>query len=128
VEHVACMGETNSMERSLSSEANSHSASREIPHLLWKWMVHYRVDKNPPLVPILSQMNPVHTLPPYFPTIHPNVTSIFPSTSRSSEWSLLLFSMTMCRTNFIRLHFVTLQTVKFHTVQFSLLMLSSNQR
>jgi hypothetical protein len=36
------------------------------------------------LVPILSQMNPVHTFPTYFPKIHSNIS--FPSTPRSSEW------------------------------------------
>jgi hypothetical protein len=29
----------------------------------------YRVHKSPPLAPILSQMRPVHTFPPYFPKI-----------------------------------------------------------
>jgi hypothetical protein len=28
------------------------------------------------MIPILSQMHPLHTLPPYFPTIHSNV--VFP--------------------------------------------------
>jgi len=40
---------------------------------------------SPPLVPILSQMHPIRTFPPYFPKIHSN---IFPSTPRSSSWSL----------------------------------------
>jgi hypothetical protein len=35
---------------------------------------------------VLSQMNPVHTFPPYSSKIHSNI--ILPSTPRSSEWSL----------------------------------------
>jgi hypothetical protein len=38
-----------------------------------------------PLDPILSQMKPVHTFPPYFRKIHSNV--IFPSTPRSCLFS-----------------------------------------
>jgi hypothetical protein len=66
------------MEQSSSSEASSHLASQEIPHLLQNPKFHNRVHKGPPLVPILSQMNPVHTFPPYFPEIHSNI--ILPST------------------------------------------------
>jgi len=57
------------MEESHSLEANSHPAS-QIPSLLCNLKFHYRVHKSPPLVPILSQMHPITTFPPYVPKIH----------------------------------------------------------
>jgi hypothetical protein len=56
------------MEQNPSSEA--HSASKEIPRLLLNPKVYFRVHKSPPLVPIRSHMNPIHTFPPYFSKIH----------------------------------------------------------
>jgi hypothetical protein len=48
-------------EQSSSWEANSHSASQEMPYLLWNREVHSSV-----LDPILSQINPVNIFQLYF--------------------------------------------------------------
>jgi hypothetical protein len=46
--------------------------------------VHFRVQKSPSPVPISTQLNPIHDLPPRFPKIHLNI--ILPSLPKSSEW------------------------------------------
>jgi hypothetical protein len=57
-------------------EAHRHSASQEILRLLRKPKVHDRVHKSQPQVPVLSQMHPIHILPPpYLPKIHSYITS-----------------------------------------------------
>jgi hypothetical protein len=78
-----CILLTNSMDQSPSSEANSHSASQEIPCLLQNRKVHYRIHEVAPLVPILSQLHPVHTFPSRSFKIQPNI--ILSSTPKFSE-------------------------------------------
>jgi hypothetical protein len=68
---------TNSMEQIPSWEANSLSASQEIPRLLRNPNVHCRVHNSTPLVPILTQMNPVRTFTLYFPKIHSDIIPIY---------------------------------------------------
>ena len=75
-----------SMEQSPSWEANRFSASQEIPHILWNQKVHYRNYKRQPTVPILSQLDPIHTLKSYFLKIHFNI--IISSNLGSNKWSL----------------------------------------
>jgi hypothetical protein len=69
----------------LNGEANSRSPNQKWSLLLWNTKCHYHVDKSPPLVTLLSQMNPVLTLAPNILKIHLNTLL---SISRSSKWSL----------------------------------------
>jgi hypothetical protein len=59
---------------------------QELPSILWNPKVQYRVHKSPPLAPIMSHINPIHSIPSYPSKIHFNI--VHPPTSWSSQWSL----------------------------------------
>jgi len=76
---------TYSMEKRSSWEAKRFPASQKIPRILRNLKVHYRIHKCPPPVPILSQLDPVHTPKTHFLKIHLNI--ILPSTPPGSpKW------------------------------------------
>jgi hypothetical protein len=66
--------------------AASCAATQKLNSILWNPKVQYRVHKSPPLIPILSHINPIHTIPSYLSKIHPNV--VHPPMSQSSQCSL----------------------------------------
>jgi hypothetical protein len=45
------------------------AATQELPSISWKPKVQYRVHKSPRQVPILSHINPIHTIPSYLRSI-----------------------------------------------------------
>jgi hypothetical protein len=76
------------MELSPSWEAASCAATQELQNMLWNPKVYNRVHKSPPLVPILSQMKPVHTTPSYLSKIHFQISCPFLCLGRLSKESV----------------------------------------
>ena len=75
------------MEQIPSSASNQFSAS-QIPRILWNPQDHHCINKFPPPVPILSNLNPLHTPTSHFLKIHLNI--MLPSMPGSSKWGLCL--------------------------------------
>jgi hypothetical protein len=61
------------MELRPSWEAANCAATQDLPSVLWNLKVQYRPHKSPPLVPILSQIDPIPTIPSYLSKIHFNI-------------------------------------------------------
>jgi hypothetical protein len=64
-------------------ETVSCAVTQKLPSILMNPKIHFCVHKRLPLVPILSQINPVHTTSSHFSKIHFNI--VHPPTSWSSQ-------------------------------------------
>jgi hypothetical protein len=73
-------------ELSPSWGATNRAGPQGLPSILWNPEVQYHIHKSPPLVLILSHINPIHSISYYLPKIHFNF--VHPPTSWSSQWSL----------------------------------------
>jgi len=76
------------MQQIPSWEANRFSATQAIPRILWNPNVYYRIHKCPLTLPVLTQLDPVHSLTSKSLKIRLNV--IISPTPLYSKWSLSL--------------------------------------
>jgi hypothetical protein len=76
------------MEQSSSWKSNRYLTSKELPRILWKPKVYYRIYKCPSPVLILNHIVPDHVLTSKFMKFHLNC--ILPSKSGFSKWSLFV--------------------------------------
>jgi len=74
------------MEQNSYWEANSCSASQEIPCLLCNPKFHFRAHNISLLFSVLNHESPVHKFPPHFSNTHSNI--ILLSVPVSPKWSL----------------------------------------
>jgi hypothetical protein len=76
-------------ELSPSWGAINWAAAQDLPSFSWNPKVQYRVHKSAPLVPILSHIYPIHTIPSNLSKINFDIVHSY--TSWSSQWSLSLW-------------------------------------
>jgi len=73
-------------------EAESPSAGQTSSCLLWNPRVNYHVQKEPPMVPLMSQINPIYTMKHNFPYLHFNYPFIYSKVSQAVS-SLQIFQL-----------------------------------
>jgi hypothetical protein len=74
--------QNNLLFRILGEGQKSKKRSHYDQRILYNQNVHYSAHKGPTVVPVLSQINPLHTTPFYFYNVHLNIS--FPPTSMSA--------------------------------------------